>query len=284
MGEAKGNERAAATSITAEQRRVASRIDTQMKELHAAGLDEVEIIAAMVDYMSDFHDLIAGMTSPAMNALCREYAGLHHYARIVETIALGISSGQIKVPGGRTVSEEYRIAAAIDQRVRQLEATGIDEAALLEQMVGYVLDLQRLWSTTSDELLAALCRTYPGLYRYGMLMEAAHEAEKQKATTSTSYPPELPDAVKATVERLLTDGATLERGFQAVLDARPERDLWVEAELLEQTRQRWTDLLAGLPAQCRAATVPEASRAMIRRIFEPMAQRIENLRAQVAGQ
>ena len=59
---------------------------------------------------------------------------------------------------GRAHSEEHRIAAAIDQRVRQLEAKGVSDEALPEHMVGYLLDLQRLWSTTSDELLASLCR------------------------------------------------------------------------------------------------------------------------------
>ena len=66
-----------------------------------------------------------------------------------------------------------------------------------------------------------LSREYPGLYRYGMLMEEAAEAESKKAATSHAYShlPPLPDSVKATVSRLLTDGAMLERGFQAVCDA-----------------------------------------------------------------
>jgi hypothetical protein len=131
MGEAKRRERAAAASITEEQRVAAAQIDAQMNVLVAAGLDEVEIIAAMKDSMSDFHNLIIGMSGPAMNVLCREYAGLYRYAKILETIASGIASGQISVPGGRTVSEEHRIAAAIDQRVRQLEAAGVDDKALL---------------------------------------------------------------------------------------------------------------------------------------------------------
>jgi hypothetical protein len=252
MGEAKRRAQVAAASITDEHRCIASRIDERMMMLDAAGLDEVEIIAAMVEYMSDFHRLITEMTGPAMNALCSEFAGLNRYAKIVETIASGIASGQIKVPGGRAHSEERRIAAAIDQRVRQLEAKGVSDEALPEHMVGYMLDLQRLWSTTSDELLASLCRAYPGLYRYGMVVEAAFEAEKKKAATQYCHPPELPDSLKATVARLLTDGATLERGFQAVLDARPERDLWVEAELLEETRKNWTS--AAGRAACATAS------------------------------
>jgi hypothetical protein len=136
MGEAKRRAQVAAASITEEHRCIASRIDERMMLLDAAGLDEVEIIAAMTDYMSDFHRLITEMTAPAMNALCSEFAGLYRYAKIVETIASGIASGQIKVPGGRAHSEEHRIAAAIDQRVRQLEAKGVSDEALPEHMVG----------------------------------------------------------------------------------------------------------------------------------------------------
>jgi hypothetical protein len=53
-----------------------------MMLLDAAGLDEVEIIAAVVDYMSDFHRLITEMSGPAMNSLCSEFAGLYRYAKI----------------------------------------------------------------------------------------------------------------------------------------------------------------------------------------------------------
>jgi hypothetical protein len=221
MDEAKRRAQADA-SITAKHRRMASRIDTRMKQLDAAALDEVEIIAAMADYMSDFHHLITDMTSPAMNTLCREFAGLHRYARIVETIASGIAAGKIKVPGGRAVSDEQKTAAAIDQRVRQLEATGIDDAALLEHMVGHLFDLHRLWNTASDESLALLCREYPGLYRYGLLVETAFEAQRKTAHTAASHPPELPDAIKVS-RCAATKTVGMRKRSLAVMWARAER-------------------------------------------------------------
>ena len=51
---------------------MASSIDTRMKQLDALGLDEVDILAAMADYMAGFSPLMTNMTGPAMNALCRE--------------------------------------------------------------------------------------------------------------------------------------------------------------------------------------------------------------------
>jgi hypothetical protein len=175
---------------------MAGRIDARMKCLEALGLPEVEILPEMAEFMPDFHHLMMNASGPEMDALCAEFAGFHRFAKILETLAAGIATGKIKVPGGRTVSKEHRIAAAIDSRVRQLEAKGIGDAALLGQMVGHILDLQWLWSTVSDEKLAFLCREYPGLYRYGMLMEAAAETESKKAKTSYGHLPPLPDSLK----------------------------------------------------------------------------------------
>ena len=283
MGEAKRTVRVP-VPVTVSHRRMAARIDARIKQLDARGLLEVEILPEMAEYMPDFHHLLTSTSGPEMDALCAEFAGFYRFAKILETLASGIASGKIKVPGGRTVNEENRLAAAIDLRVRQLEAMGLGGAALLERMVGYVLDLQRLWSTTSDESLALLCREYPGLYRYGMLMEEAAKAESLKATTSYGHLPELPASVKATVAQLLTEGATLERGFQTVLDAHGQHDMGVETEVLVGHHQKWTAQLAGLSGELRATHVIEESRAMLMCIFEPMAQRIDHLHGQVVAQ
>lgn len=212
-----------------------------------------------------------------MDALCVEFAGFYRFAKILETLASGIASGKIKVPGGRTVNKEHQLAAAIDLRVRQLEAMGIGDAALIEQMVGYVLDLQWLWSTAFDESLAFLCREYPGLYRYGMLMEEAAEAESKKTTTSYGHLPELPASVKATVAQLLKEGATLERGFQTILNEHGPQGMWVEMEVMEEHHQQWAAQFAGLTCELRATNVPDESHAMLMHIFEPMAQPIDHL-------
>lgn len=278
MGEAKRRALEAAASTTQQQRKLAAHIDAQMQRLEAAGLDETEILAAMVSHMSDFHHLMTSLGNPAINRLGQEFAGFYRYAKIVETVASGIATGRIQVPGKeRRFAEEHRIAAAIDQRVCQLEAKGIRGTALLEHMTGYTLDLHRLWNTASDELLVSLCGTYPGLYRYGDIFEQAWLKNARRMTSE----PRLPDSVKPAVERLLSEGATLERELQEILDARPQRDLWVKAEMLEQAHQRWSASLAQLPNLLQAARVPEVSRVTMRGVFGPMAQRIDDLIAQV---
>jgi hypothetical protein len=279
---AKAKRRAGSSvSLTVEHRRMAARIDRKMKQLDALGLLEVEILPEMAEYMPDFHHLMMNTSGPEMDALCEEYAGFFRYAKILETVASGIASGKIKVPGGRTVNKERKLAAAIDLRVQQLEAKGLDDTALLEQMIGHILDLQWLWSTVSDEQLAFLCREYPGLYRYGMLMEEAAEAESKKAKTAYGHLPELPDSVKPTVAQLLTDGATLERGLQTILNEQGQRDMWLEIEIMEGNHEHWVAQYAGLANESRDANVPEESHAMLKQIFEPMSQRINHLHGQV---
>lgn len=101
---------------------MAARIDARMKQLEALKLLEVEILSQMADFMPDFHHLMLNAAGPKMDALCAEFSGFYRFAKILETLAAGIATGKTKVPGGRTVSKEHKIAAAIDQRVRQLDA------------------------------------------------------------------------------------------------------------------------------------------------------------------
>ena len=131
MGEAR---RRAHLSVpeTEAHRRVASRIDAKIKQLEAQGLVEVEILPAMAEDMPDFHQLMVTVPGPEMDALCAEFTGFYRFAKILETLASGIAAGKVKVPGGRTVNDEHRLAAVIDLRVRQLEAQGMSGAALLE--------------------------------------------------------------------------------------------------------------------------------------------------------
>lgn len=147
-------------------RRIATAIDARMKQLDALKLEEVEIIGAMTEHMANFHSLMTNASRSSMDALCEEFAGFYRYAKIIESLATGIASGRIPVPGGKTINQDQRVAASIDERVRQLEAQGITGPSLLEHMVGHVMDLQRLWNTLSDDVLIGLCHRYPGLYRY----------------------------------------------------------------------------------------------------------------------
>ena len=269
---------------TEEQRRIAASIDARMKQLNALRLQEAEILPAMAAHMEDFHRMLTSSPSTAVDALCEEFAGFYRFAKLIESIAAGLASGKIEEPGGNTVFEEDRVASAINQHVLQLEAKGINGNTLLEHMVGHILDLQRLWSTTSDETLIRLCQRYPGLGRYGELMEEAAEAVKKKASNEYSHLPKLPESVKPTVAQLLSLGASIERGLQAVIDDHGRRDTSIEEALLDTNLQQWTAKLAGLSGELSRVGVPKESRALVMAIFEPMTQRIYHLRGQSIAQ
>jgi hypothetical protein len=66
-----------------------------------------------------------------------------------------------------------QIAAAINLRVRQLEAQGITGVALANHMIGHMQDLHRIYNTASDRTLRDLCRRFPGFERYARLMEGS---------------------------------------------------------------------------------------------------------------
>jgi len=112
------------------------------------------------------------------------------------------------------------IAAGIDQRVRQLAGQNLSDSALVDQMVAYMADLQVLWNSTTDEELDALCEEYPGFVRYATVMENLSEALR----TGVGVPahvkqmPRLPEHMKEPMQRLLTEGAALERRLQQWID------------------------------------------------------------------
>lgn len=269
-------------SITAEHRYIAARIDARMRQLEGLKLEIVEIIPAMADYMPDFYQLMQSTSGAEINALGDEFPGLYRFAKILETLASGIAAGKIKVPGKKPASEEdIKTAAAIDLRVRQLEAKGIVGTALFEPMVGYILDLQRLWSTTSDEALDYLCDEYPALYRYGMLMEDAAIAESQKVTTSYGHLPQFPASIKESVAQLLANGATLERELQTIVNMHKQHDRCSEIKAVQALYQQWTAQLSGLTDELRVANIPQESQAILLPIFESMAQRINHLQRQI---
>ena len=109
--------------------------------------------------------------------------------------------------------KEWReIAAAIDERVRQLAAQGVSDSALVDQMVGYMQPLQRLWNGTTDDELDELLTAYPGFVRYATLMEELSE----RLRSGVGVPDHIQkldqysDSIKAAIESALGAGTEFE--------------------------------------------------------------------------
>jgi hypothetical protein len=83
--------------LSKEQLRIAEMIDAKVQRLVQEGNDDITILGEMVDCMSGFKELLDSGHG-TMDELCRRFAGLYHYAKILETVATGIQSGTIQVP------------------------------------------------------------------------------------------------------------------------------------------------------------------------------------------
>jgi hypothetical protein len=275
-------------ALTTEQRWIATKIDTRMQKLIRAGKDNTAIITAMTDHMPSFHQLLSTLQPDDMQQLMRKFPGFCRYARILETLAAGIPSGASPMPGWEqqfrqtTPSIDHRLlAAAMDRRMRQLAEEGVRRSALIERMTGYVADLGKIWTSTTDAQLAALCAEYPGFHSYAVLMEEAAEAERQKPTRPYDVLPELPNALKQQLSSLLSIATELERDYHALFKA---ADTSVPVSLLrplDKLHAEWEAGLTRFTAAVQDADLPQTSRDMILPVIERMAQQIGKLQARV---
>jgi hypothetical protein len=260
---------------------IVARIDARIQQLDALGLSEFEIKTEMADLIADYHSVISLATHRENEALCAEFAGFQRFAKIMQTLATPLGTDSQDVSSGLPNESEDKVAAAIDQRVLQLEAKGIDGAELLKQMVGYIFNFQWLWTTVSDAKLAQLCHQYPGLYRYGLQMEKAAAIENQKKKDDLSHLPELPDILKEMIGYLLTEGGMIETRLQMILDERILRESSSELKLINDYFEHWMEGYSGLEKGMRAAQAPEEIRGIVMKLFEPMALRIIQLHNEV---
>lgn len=181
-----------------------------------------------------------------------------------------------------SLAEARSIATAINERVQRLRSEGVTDAALLERMVSFLPDLNRLWNQTSDATLASLCREFSGFYRYAQLMEDGYAAWQAGGGPGRSGE-ELPAALRDQTTRLLTEAASLERELQALLasSAGPDSSVQPLAGLTARA-SAWRDGIVALDAAMRAQGIPEASRATLARAFQPLIERIGQLH-QIVG-
>jgi len=191
-------------------------------------------------------------------------------------------------------AEMRRLAAEMDQRVRQISAKvpSISDSALIEKMVGFLPGLQRIWTTASDETLANMCSEYAGFYRYAKAMEDAFEARRRNPGQHAfgAGIEELPDRVKPLVVQVMTGGATLEREIQNLVD-RFERHAalgthgdpasWhadtARTRGVAVLHQRWIVDMDQLADEAHAAGVPQPSRQLLAKILGDVHTRIDKL-------
>jgi hypothetical protein len=184
------------------------------------------------------------------------------------------------------VKEWREIAAGIDERVRQLAAQGVSDSALVDQMVGYMQPLQRLWNGTTDDELDELLTAYPGFVRYATLMEELSERLRSGAGVPDHIQKldQYSDSIKAAIESALGAGTEFKQALQVLIDAagtkgaarasapRGKRDF-------DALEKRWTGGRDRLLAAVQAARLPESARALVVKGLDQLGDRIARLQA-----
>lgn len=185
------------------------------------------------------------------------------------------------------MTDNQQIAAAIDLRVRQLSVQNLSDSALVEQMLGYMASLHRLWTSATDDELVALCRKYPGFVRYATLMESLSETMR----TGVGVPAHikelapLPDAFKQALIKLMSDGAELERALQQRIEEGSPRQQKTklpeahpdESRNLDDLYRHWSAEFASFVAAARASALPTSAQRLMLQGVQDMGTRIERL-------
>lgn len=85
-------------NLSAEQPHLAKLIDTHVRRYPDTDLGTEHLLPTIYDYMEAFKRIIDSTTSVQMDYLCQQYAGFYRFAKLLESMAQGISDGVIDVP------------------------------------------------------------------------------------------------------------------------------------------------------------------------------------------
>ncbi len=177
-----------------------------------------------------------------------------------------------------TMQDFRRMAAAMDQRANQLMAKGVKGRELIHQMVGHMPDLQRIWTGANDQQLATLCQDYPGFYEYASLMEEGAEAERANPRQKYQGLPELDESLKPLLAALLTDAATLERGYQSLIDDRNRPGIRRLTDELDECHRNWLAERKRFILALKAADLPNTVLEVVNPAMDEIADRIAKLK------
>jgi len=175
------------------------------------------------------------------------------------------------------------MAAAMDVRMRQLETEGVAGVEIVNRMAGHLPDLQRIWTSTSDDDLQQLCREFPGFFRYASIMEDAFEADRANPASPHRDLPAFPEPFRSQLDSLLKAAATLELNYQSVLDSRDPAALGKEVDALDALHAGWRAVRLGFIGAAAAAGIPARSIEILTVGLDAMAQRIAQLERRAAA-
>lgn len=178
------------------------------------------------------------------------------------------------------MTDNRRIAAAIDLMVKQLRSENLSDPALLDQMVGYLPELRALWNRATDEELDVLFEEFPHFLHYASLMEKMSEAlcAGVGAPTDVKHLPRLPQQFSQPVQQLLTEGAVLECTLLRGIDqAGGVSEGGGDTSELEARFQQWAAAVKGLLARVEGSDLDDQAQRLILRAFADIAGSIRRI-------
>jgi hypothetical protein len=180
--------------------------------------------------------------------------------------------------------QELRLlAATMDVRMRQLETEGVSGPEIVNRMAGHLPDLNRIWTSTSDEELQGLCLEFPGFFRYASIMEDAFEADRKNPASPYRDVQALPEPLRTQIDAVLKAAATLELNYQSVLDSKDPAALRKEADALNALHVGWRAVRMGFVGAAAAAGIPARSIEILTVALDATARRIGELQRRVAA-
>lgn len=176
-----------------------------------------------------------------------------------------------------SIQDAQRLAQAIDRRMAQLAADGIDTPGpIFERMAPHLQDLSRIYESTSDQQLIALCDEFQGFRRYAEIAEEAFEVERQKPARAYDGLPELPAPLKRALTALMTDAASLEAEFHAAAHAANRAEKRKAMATLRPMYQKWLTARVQFMSDVRQSQ-PPALIEILARGLSTITERIEAL-------
>jgi hypothetical protein len=157
-------------------------------------------------------------------------------------------------------------------------------------MIGFLPGLHRIWTGASDDAFSELLEAYPGFARYAQAIEDASIAFDRNASAQLRDIEPLPERLRPLIARLMTEGGTLERRLQSLVDAAEGhlaagRHAIPEVMKADAARsadipalyQAWVAGLQRLVDELLAAGVSTTGAQLVHRAFTEMNGRISGL-------
>lgn len=166
----------------------------------------------------------------------------------------------------------------------QLEQHGVVGPQLVPAMAAFLPDLDQIWNNTTNAQLPELCRDYPAFYRYANVMEEAAEADRREPSVlSKQLGAPLPGPLRSQILNLLKAAATLENGYQSLLDAGRSRNMTPYVRLLDDLHRRWRDEKFAFLTALHTSGTPDRTVEFLSQALEQFGERIARLAEGGAG-